>query len=174
MKKVSKSLTFFALLLVFVTQGAELLYAKRESPHKSFKQRRLELLELDLSSFGPSLSPYQLWLIYFWRGEYDLLLDVDRFAVALESWKQQGSEVTVDLSDLFDDTRGHFFKGGFIGGEDLATMIQNTDFAPYEKDFLELLLIYILNQGEDKFRRGFSPADKYLSKHPDSPFRRFV
>lgn len=128
------------------------------------------MLELDLSSFGPSLSPYQLWLIHYWRGEYVLLLDVDTYAAAFDWWKQRASGVTVDLSDLFIDSQYRYFR-------DLVTLIQDTDRAPHEKDFLELFLISILNQGEGTFRSGYylnDLADSYLSKYPESPFTRFV
>ena len=159
---------------MFVTQWAEAYEEALEpealEPPKTFKELRLEVLELDLSSFGQRLSPYQLWLIHYWRGKYVLLLDVDTFAAAFESWKQRGFEVTVDLSDLFDDTR-------YIYLRDLVTLIRNADLALHEKDFLELFLIYILNQGEGRFISIYqlnALADRYLSKHPYSPFARFV
>ena len=170
--KVSKSLTFFALLLVFFTQAAlpSLAVSKAPVPGKSFEELRLEVLEVDLSSFGRSLSPYQLWLIHYWRGEYVMLLNVDTFAATYESWKQRGSKVAVDLSDMFNDSRDIYFR-------DLVTMIQNTDLVLNEKEFLELFLIYILNQGEERFRSHYqlnALVDSYLSKYPDSPFRQFV
>jgi len=174
MRKVSKSLIFFTLLLVFITLGAEPLLSLAEKktgvPDKSFNELRLEMLELDLSSFGRSLSPYQPCLIYYWREEYIQLLDVDTFAAAFDSWKRRGSEITIDLSDLFNDSRDLYFK-------ELVTLIQNTDLALNEKEFLELILIYILNQGEERFRSGYqlnALADSYLSKYPDSPIRQFV
>jgi hypothetical protein len=172
MLKVSKSLIFFTLLLVFITQAVVSLFAEREAPvpGKSFEELRLEVLEVDLSRFGQSLSPYQLWLIHYWRGEYVMLLDVDTFAAAFESWKQRSSRVIVDLSDMFNDSRQIYFR-------DLVTLIQNADLALNEKEFLELFLTYILNEGEERFRSVYqlnALADSYLSKYPDSPFHQFV
>jgi hypothetical protein len=128
-------LIFFALLLFYRTQGPEPLFAKvwkEPVPEKTFEQVRLEVLELDLQSIGRNLSPYQLWLIYFWRGDYELLLDVETFTSALEAWKREGTSVTADLSELYYDTVQFYFR-------DLAAMIHNTDFSSHDKDFLELL-----------------------------------
>jgi len=146
--------------------------AEKESfvPDKSFKELKLEMFELELSSLGRRLTPYQSCLIHYWREEYIQLLDVDTFAAAIDSWERRGSEVTIDLFAFFDDTRNFYLR-------DLVTLIQNTDLALQEKEFLELFLINILNQGEISYRRAYELnflADSYLSKYPDSPFRQFV
>jgi hypothetical protein len=95
---------------------------------------------------------------------------VDSFVAAFDSWKLRDSEVTADLSDLFDDSQYFYFR-------DLMTQIQNTELDPNEKDFLEMFLGYILNQGEGRFMHAHRLnylAEIHLSKYLHSPFRRFV
>ncbi len=177
MGKVAKSLAFFALLLLLATWKAAPVLAEKIAYFRPFDDVRREMLEADLPSIGHSLSPYQLWLIHFWRGEYVWLLDADTFTNAVESWKQSGSRSTVDLSGLFYDTRYYYFDGYFGGDDNIVSRIRNTDLALYEKDFLELFLRYILSQGKGEFWSGYQLnglAETYLSKYPDSPYRRFV
>jgi hypothetical protein len=54
---------------------------------------------------------------------------VDTFASAFDSWRQGGSEVIVDLSDLFGDTRWFYFS-------DLLALIKHAELSLHEKDFL--------------------------------------
>jgi hypothetical protein len=171
-RRTSRRLLFIASLLLLAMQGVQPSAGeeRRVAPGESFHDLRVKMLELELSGFHHSLSPYQLWLIYYWRGEYLLLLDVDSFIAAAESWKARGSQVTADLPDLFEESRGYYYP-------DLVTQIRSTDLDPSEKEFLELFLIYILNQGEDRFRSGYELnelAEGYLSRYPYSPFRDFI
>jgi hypothetical protein len=165
MQRVYRSLALSLLLAVGFTADAE-----PKGPAKPFEQVRLELLQLQLSSFGQGLSPYQLWLIHYWRGEYALILDTDSFVAAVESWRERGAQPTVDLSGLFRDTRDFYLPN-------LLASIQETDMAPHEKEFLTLFLMYILSQDERRPEDLYgvkSLADRYLAKYPDSPLSGFV
>ena len=65
MRKVSKLLAYFVLLLGFITLGIEPSFAEKESvaPDKSFKERKLEMFELELSAL-PGIRGLS-WHVYF-------------------------------------------------------------------------------------------------------------
>jgi hypothetical protein len=116
------------------------------------------------------LSPYQLALIRFWRGEYDLLLDVDTLSADLAAWKRPDAPVPAAFCRLVTKSRYAYF-------DDLIASIRNAELAAVERDFLELLLMRVLSEGDgaamDSYRFK-ELSEMYLRNHSDSPFRPFV
>jgi hypothetical protein len=143
-----------------------------QPPKNPFEELRTEMLELDLPSLGPDHPPHGLWLIHYWREDYVLLLDVDGLAAALDAWKKRGPATTIYRFDNYDiaDYSSIYYR-------DLVSLIQGADLQTQEKDFLELLLIYILSREGNWYNSDYELnylAKRYLSRHPDSPYQWFL
>lgn len=165
-------ITFLFLVILPLAAFSESeIYEIREIP-KPFEERREEILVGDLENIYQELSPYQRWLLMYWQGKYAPLLDWDGVYAEYETWISRGSPVYVNLTELFAES-GYFYL------DDLRRKIKDTDFAPNEKAYLDILLQFLLDENSALDSSGsewpiYLLAEDFLTEFPDSPYRPLV
>lgn len=128
------------------------------------------MLGLNQQAIESNLSPYQKALVYYWRGEYNELLDIDLLADKLASWNRPDDTVSRDLCQLFTKSRYAYY-------DDLVAEVQNTDLEEYEKDFLKLLLVRVLREGDESFISDYQLNERakwYLRNYPNAQLNGWV
>lgn len=139
---------------------------------KPFKERQEDILVENLLNNVQVLSPYQRWLLLYWQKKYAPLLDQDGLYAEYQNWVSSGSPVVTDLKGLFTES-------GYIYLKDLRSEIKDTDLIPSEKAFLDILLLFLLDENSalDPAAKDWYlslPAEDYIKKYPDSSYRPFV